>query len=67
MADAAHVMVWGADAPLTSLWAGAGPGGAGAPESWPAGPGDGGEPHRFGELARRLWAPLLAAEKMDMP
>lgn len=53
VADPSHEMVWGAGAPLSDLLASA--------------PGSNGEPHRFGELAMRLWVPLLDAEKMDMP
>ena len=30
-------------------------------------PGSGGEPTRFGELAVRLWAPLLDHERQDAP
>jgi exodeoxyribonuclease V gamma subunit len=47
-AEAAHAMVWG-------------PAGSGLTAE-PGGPG--GEPTRFGALALRLWAPLLAAENV---
>jgi exodeoxyribonuclease V gamma subunit len=47
-ADDAHVRVWGAGADVLTA-------GPDAP---------GGEPTRFGELAMRLWAPLLHAEDM---
>ena len=50
-ADAAHVRVWGPDADV--LRAQPGP--------------PGGEPTRFGTLALRLWAPLLAVEAVDFP
>jgi exodeoxyribonuclease V gamma subunit len=50
--DAAHVLVWGRDRTLDDV--------AGAPSG--AGPDDGGESTRFGELAVRLWRPLRAAE-----
>ena len=51
-ADRHHVHVWGSAAPL-SAWTAAPPG---PDEQWP------GETTRFGVLARRFWAPLLAAE-----
>ena len=50
--DAAHVLVWGRDRALDDV--------AGAPTG--AGPDDGGESTRFGELAVRLWRPLREAE-----
>jgi exodeoxyribonuclease V gamma subunit len=49
-ADPAHRLVWGDEAALDLLL---------------ADPGAGDEPHRFGELARRLWDPLLAAEDLQ--
>ncbi|HSK56012.1 MAG TPA: exodeoxyribonuclease V subunit gamma [Jiangellales bacterium] len=49
-ADPAHRLVWGDQAALDLLV---------------ADPGAGDEPHRFGELARRLWDPLLAAEDLQ--
>ncbi|WP_308259160.1 exodeoxyribonuclease V subunit gamma [Pseudonocardia sp. H11422] len=51
-ADAANALVWGAEAPAEVLIEA--PGGPTTPD----------EPTRFGTLAVRLWAPLLAAEKM---
>ena len=51
--DAAHGLVWGRLAPFETLLAAA----SRPDEAW------GGEPHRFGELAIRLWAPLLDHEK----
>jgi exodeoxyribonuclease V gamma subunit len=56
-AAAAHVRVWGPGMPLTALIATAPP----ADERWA------GEPSRFGEIAVRLWRPLLAAERIDAP
>lgn len=50
--DPAHVLVWGRDRALDDV--------AGAPTG--AGPDDGGESTRFGELAVRLWRPLREAE-----
>ena len=50
--DAAHTQVWGRHAPFETLLTARLP-----DESW------GGEPHRFGELAVRLWAPLLDHER----
>jgi exodeoxyribonuclease V gamma subunit len=49
-ADPAHRLVWGDGAGFDVLLAEA---------------GSGGEPHRFGELARLLWDPLLAAETLE--
>jgi exodeoxyribonuclease V gamma subunit len=54
-ADAAHVQVWGRQAPFDTLLAAIPPDGPG-----------GGEPHRFGELAVRLWAPLLDHEQRSV-
>ncbi|MDX6230374.1 MAG: exodeoxyribonuclease gamma subunit, partial [Frankiales bacterium] len=45
--DAAHLLIHGAKPEITVLT---------------AAPGDGSEPHLFGQLARRLWQPLLDAE-----
>ncbi len=50
--DAAHSQVWGRLAPFETLLAPTPP-----DENW------GGEPHRFGELAVRLWSPLLEHEQ----
>jgi exodeoxyribonuclease V gamma subunit len=50
-ADAAHVRVWGPGS--DELRAQPGP--------------PGGEPTRFGTLARRLWEPLLSCEAVDFP
>jgi exodeoxyribonuclease V gamma subunit len=47
--DPAHVLVYGEGSPVDVLL---------------AEPGDGGEPHRFGELARLVWDPLLAHERL---
>ncbi|MEU4162128.1 exodeoxyribonuclease V subunit gamma [Actinoplanes sp. NPDC026670] len=49
--DAAHQLVWGPEATLDTLLA--------APSS------GGSEPTRFGELAVRLWRPLIGAERME--
>ena len=54
--DAAHQLVFGADAPIEVLLA--------APAELPAPPG---ERTRFGALALRLWAPLFAAETLEHP
>ncbi|MCO7197055.1 exodeoxyribonuclease V subunit gamma, partial [Pseudonocardia sp. McavD-2-B] len=51
-AEAPHVFVRGA---------------AGGPLVVRPEPGSGGEPTRFGELAVRLWAPLLDHERQDAP
>lgn len=51
--DAAHTLVWGAGTALDVLLA------------EPARSGD--EPSRFGELAMRVWTPLLAAEEVSLP
>ena len=51
-----HVRIWGSRADLAVVAGGAGPG---------AGPGA--EPTRFGGLAVRLWAPVLAAEQRGRP
>ena len=53
-ANAAHVRVWGTGAPLAKLLARA----PGPDERWA------GEPTRFGELALRLWMPLLDNERI---
>jgi exodeoxyribonuclease V gamma subunit len=58
-ADRAHQLVWGDAAPLDVLLAE-----KATDDEQPAGwLGD--EPHRFGALARRLWDPLQAAEKLE--
>jgi exodeoxyribonuclease V gamma subunit len=58
-ADRAHQLVWGDAAPLDVLLAE-----KATDDEQPAGwLGD--EPHRFGALARRLWDPLRAAEKLE--
>jgi exodeoxyribonuclease V gamma subunit len=54
--DAAHQLVFGADAPIEVLLA--------APAERAAPPG---ERSRFGALALRLWAPLFAAETLEHP
>ncbi|HSK28244.1 MAG TPA: hypothetical protein VK894_15140, partial [Jiangellales bacterium] len=54
--DAAHRLVWGEAAEFDLLLAAASPAGTGAEAD---------EPHRFGELARRVWDPLLAAEALE--
>ncbi|WP_098956353.1 exodeoxyribonuclease V subunit gamma [Pseudonocardia sp. N23] len=51
--DAAHTLVWGPGTALDVLLAD------------PARSGE--EPTRFGELAMRIWTPLLAAEEMSLP
>jgi len=51
--DSAHVQVWGSGAPIERLLSAV----PAADERWF------GEPSRFGELARRLWTPLLASEQ----
>ena len=53
--DAAHSQVWGRQAPFETLLAPTRP-----DETW------GGEPHRFGELAVRLWSPLLDHEQRSL-
>ncbi len=53
-ANAAHVQVWGSGVPLSRLLLAA----PGPDERWA------GEPTRFGELALRLWAPLLDHEQV---
>jgi exodeoxyribonuclease V gamma subunit len=53
--EAAHVLVWGADAPLEVLLA------------TPAAGAHASEASRFAELAMRLWAPLSAAETASRP
>jgi len=53
-ADVAHLQVWGTAAPLDVLLRD----GPAADEQWS------GEPTRFGELARRLWTPLLEHEQL---
>jgi exodeoxyribonuclease V gamma subunit len=53
--DAAHSQVWGRLAPFETLLAATPP-----DETW------GGEPHRFGELAVRLWSPLLEHEQRSL-
>lgn len=58
-ADPAHALVWGEQAPLAVLLAEQ-PSAAEQGTGWPAD-----EPTRFGVLARRLWEPLLAAERRD--
>ena len=58
-ADPAHRLVWGDPAPFDVLLAE-----KASDEEQPIGwLGD--EPHRFGALARRLWEPLRAAEKLE--
>jgi exodeoxyribonuclease V gamma subunit len=58
-ADAAHRLVWGGSAPLDVLLEE-----QAADDEQPIGwLSD--EPHRFGVLARRLWEPLRAAEKLE--
>ncbi len=58
-ADAAHRLVWGDAAPIDVLLAE-----PATDDEQPIGwLGD--EPHRFGALARRLWEPLRAAEKLE--
>jgi exodeoxyribonuclease V gamma subunit len=52
-ADPAHALVWGPAAPFSTLLGAAAPG-----EQWL------GEPTRFGELALRLWAPLLQHRRL---
>lgn len=56
-ADAAHELVWGRRADLDVLLA----------EEALLDPRAQPEPTRFGALAVRLWAPLLAAERIDIP
>jgi exodeoxyribonuclease V gamma subunit len=53
--DAAHAQVWGRRAPFETLLTATPP-----DETW------GGEPHRFGELAVRMWFPLLDHEKRSV-
>ena len=53
--DAAHAQVWGRRAPFETLLTATPP-----DETW------GGEPHRFGELAVRLWSPLLDHEQRSV-
>ena len=58
-ADPAHRLVWGDPAPFDVLLAE-----KASDDEQPIGwLGD--EPHRFGALARRLWEPLRAAEKLE--
>ena len=58
-ADPAHRLVWGGLAPFDVLLAE-----KATDDEQPAGWLDD-EPHRFGALARRLWEPLRAAEKLE--
>jgi exodeoxyribonuclease V gamma subunit len=58
-ADPAHRMVWGDPAPFDVLLAEKATDDE-QPVGWLAD-----EPHRFGALARRLWEPLRAAEKLE--
>jgi exodeoxyribonuclease V gamma subunit len=58
-ADAAHRLVWGDSAPLDVLLEEQSAEGE-QPVGWLSD-----EPHRFGVLARRLWEPLRAAEKLE--
>ncbi|NHC15864.1 exodeoxyribonuclease V subunit gamma, partial [Motilibacter deserti] len=58
--DAAHRLVWGESPGLELLLTAA----AGAAETGAGWAAD--EPSRFGALARRLWAPLLAAETLEL-
>jgi exodeoxyribonuclease V gamma subunit len=53
--DAAHAQVWGRRAPFETLLTATPP-----DETW------GGEPHRFGELAVRMWFPLLDHERRSV-
>jgi exodeoxyribonuclease V gamma subunit len=52
--DAEHQRIWG-EVPLETLVGDPDP----SDPAWPD------EPHRFGQLARRVWTPLLAAERVD--
>jgi len=52
--DADHQRVWG-DVPIEALLSDADP----TDTAWPD------EPHRFGQLSRRVWTPLLDAETVD--
>jgi len=54
-ADAAHALVWGRAVPLSRLLSAA----PGPDERWA------GEPTRFGELAVRVWSPLLDSEQVS--